>query len=408
MGVLARAALVALAACSAPKDAFDCTSNASCRNGGVTGTCESTGFCSFPDPACPMGSRYGSAAGGLSNQCVGAGSDGGVIGDGNDNALPHALGAWDVTAQLAQSDRRYSFASAVDGNFIYVIGGIAGSTDHADVWFATANPSAIIPTAAISTWTQTTPLPAVRRTFGAAYDAGYLYVFGGRSGATDDTADVLSASVNPDGTIGSWTATTSLPQSIKCQAVASAGQDVYVIGGKHSGMAGALVLHATMSGGTVSAWQLAATLDVTVFDGTALAANGYLYVIGGCTGGSGSTGNGCTQVLDVVEVAKINSDGTLGKFAHTTMLPTPRWPHTAAAGTKKGDLYVLAGKAGAKYADADSLDVVAAHQHADGNVGTWQTMTALPTGNGRTRANAFVIGSYLILLQSDSQVAQIQ
>jgi hypothetical protein len=405
MGVLARASLVALAACSAPKDAFDCTNNASCRNGGVTGTCESTGFCSFPDPSCPMGSRYGSAAGDLSNQCVGAGSDGG-LGDGNDNALPHALGAWDVTAALAATDRRYTFASAVDGNFIYVIGGIAGSTDHSDVWFATANPAAIVPAAAISTWTQTTSLPAVRRTFGGAYNAGYLYVFGGRSGNIADTADVLSAPVNPDGTIGTWSSTTSLPQTIKCEAVASSGQDVYVVGGKHSGTAGALVLHATMSGGTVSAWQPAATLDVTVFNGAAVAANGYLYVIGGCTGGSGASGNGCTQVLDVVEVAKINSDGTLGNFAHTTVLPTPRWHHTAVAATGNGDIYVLDGLYGAKFGQPSTADVIAAHQHGDGTLGPWQMMNAVPNPN--VRAAAYIIGKYLLLLHADSQVAQIQ
>ncbi len=408
MGVLARASLIALAACSAPKDAFDCTSNTSCRNGGVTGTCEPTGFCSFPDPSCPMGSRYGAAAGSLSNQCVGAGSDGGVIGDGNDNALPHALGAWDMTVGMPSTAERYTFASAVDGNFIYVIGGIAGSTGQSGVWFATANPAAIIPTAAIATWTQTTSLPANRWTFAGAYDAGYLYVFGGRTDTNGDTADVLSAPVNADGTVGSWTATTSLPQSIKCEAVASSGPDVYVIGGKHGSSATALVLHATMSGGTISPWQLAATLDVTVFDGTALAANGYLYVIGGCTGGSGSVGNGCTQVLDVIEVAKINSDGTLGKFAHTTALPMPRWHHTAAAATANGDIYVLAGKYGAKYGDGEVLDVVAAHQHADGTVGAWQTMSALPMTGGRIRASASVIGQFLLLLQVDAQVAQIQ
>jgi hypothetical protein len=51
--------------------AFACTSNAQCT-GGTGGTCETAGFCSFADPSCPDGRRFGAQAGSLSSQCVGA------------------------------------------------------------------------------------------------------------------------------------------------------------------------------------------------------------------------------------------------------------------------------------------------------------------------------------------------
>lgn len=50
---------------------FRCSESASCNAGGVLGTCEDTGFCSFPDTTCPSGRRYGEFAGsGFAGGCV--------------------------------------------------------------------------------------------------------------------------------------------------------------------------------------------------------------------------------------------------------------------------------------------------------------------------------------------------
>ena len=40
------------------------------RRGRQRGTCEPTGYCSFPDPFCPSGRRYGQLSGALSGHCV--------------------------------------------------------------------------------------------------------------------------------------------------------------------------------------------------------------------------------------------------------------------------------------------------------------------------------------------------
>ena len=70
--VLAGAALaitcVALA-CVTPSASFGCETSDQCT---VGGTCQPTGWCSFPDPSCATGQRYSDAAGGgLANLCVG-------------------------------------------------------------------------------------------------------------------------------------------------------------------------------------------------------------------------------------------------------------------------------------------------------------------------------------------------
>jgi len=404
MGLLRLAPVLALVACNAPNSAFECTSNASCRNGGITGTCESTGFCSFPDSTCSMGSRYGTGAGGgLAGLCVGTtpNTDGGNIDtpvDGNDNAAPHALGTWGKSANIPSG--RYTFASALNGDYLYVIGGISGTTNHPDVYIATLNPAAVLPTGAVATWATTTALPSDKRTLAATYDSGYLYVFGGRSDSTD-SAEVLSAPVDAQGNVGSWSQQTALPETLRCPLGVSSGHYMYVIGGKHGGTARPNVLRGILSGGTVT-WNLEATLDISVFNGAAVVSNGYLYVIAGCATG----GNPCGGVIDTVEVAKINADGTLGTFQHTTSLPMPRHHHNAAAATANGDIYVVGGKYGPLNSDPDTTDVIAAHQHADGTLGPWTPTSSLI--DPKWRGAAYVDGKFLYYIQSESQVVQIQ
>lgn len=72
LGVTAGLAFaLVLAACSASPGAFTCFSDEECRHAGADGHCEQTGFCSFADPACATGNRYGDYAGdGLGGRCV--------------------------------------------------------------------------------------------------------------------------------------------------------------------------------------------------------------------------------------------------------------------------------------------------------------------------------------------------
>lgn len=63
--------LLGTLACGDQANVFRCSDAASCDANGVAGTCESTGFCSFPDPSCPSGQRYGEFAGsGFAGGCV--------------------------------------------------------------------------------------------------------------------------------------------------------------------------------------------------------------------------------------------------------------------------------------------------------------------------------------------------
>jgi alpha-tubulin suppressor-like RCC1 family protein len=57
---------------------YECASSAACSRDGVQGTCEASGFCSFPDPSCaPTARRYGELADGAhKGRCVDDGAPG--------------------------------------------------------------------------------------------------------------------------------------------------------------------------------------------------------------------------------------------------------------------------------------------------------------------------------------------
>lgn len=64
------AGMLALAGCQ-KVEAFVCAGDGECVDGSRSGTCEESGFCSFPDDGCASGKRFGEwAGGGLAGACV--------------------------------------------------------------------------------------------------------------------------------------------------------------------------------------------------------------------------------------------------------------------------------------------------------------------------------------------------
>lgn len=76
LGRLVAAFALVLAGGCTKLDSFNCLQSSECQNGDVLGSCEPGGVCSFPDPACASGKKYGDLAGELSGLCVGEGGTG--------------------------------------------------------------------------------------------------------------------------------------------------------------------------------------------------------------------------------------------------------------------------------------------------------------------------------------------
>jgi hypothetical protein len=121
---------IGLAGCLRAAD-YRCTSAADC---GMQGTCQPGGHCSFADPSCASGQRFGELSGAAAGQCVGAGGDGGVAdgaidgsGDGSVPGCPNGYGAMSggnaghAYRKLAAADWQTQVnACAADGAKVYL------------------------------------------------------------------------------------------------------------------------------------------------------------------------------------------------------------------------------------------------------------------------------------------------
>ncbi len=191
-------------------------------------------------------------------------------------------------------------------------------------------------------WTTTTPLPQAMTGLraigvpGATSASAFAVVTGGFN-STNNTATVLSNTLNSDGTVGaSWTAiaTNPLPTTLAFHAMAEADDTnslvpvgdrfIYVLGGQVNstdtpgGTSTVYVASVDATTGAVGTWTTSPNaLPQPLLGLSATVHNGYLYVAGGLD----TTGTPVTAVYS----APINSDGTVGKWTTAAnALPTAR------------------------------------------------------------------------------------
>ncbi len=227
----------------------------------------------------------------------------------------------------------------------------------------------------LSSFTTTSPL-LPEGFFGhtAVSVKGYLYRVAGLGSASgvQIANTVYFAPIRLDGSLGAWTQTASLPDSIFFHSATVHGARIYVIGGfRYNFQANALeisnrVFYATVNPeGTLGSWTQTASLPVASFFNSAGSWNGALYVTGGWTG---------EALTNAVYFASVNTDGSLAGWLPTTPLPQAIYTHAMVQ--HQGTLYVIGGAVNAG-TTLQNL-VYYAPINADKTVGTWNTTTALP------------------------------
>ncbi len=180
----------------------------------------------------------------------------------------------------------YMLAATVVGNYLYVVGGATDVALHqptTTVLFAPFNPDGTL-----GDWQSTTSLPAVRARTPAVTLNGYIYLIGGQHGAGDTATDeTLYAQPDPTtGHIAQWqTATSFFPYpTFGHMATAYEGQ-IYVLGGYDisEGKVQAFVHYATPSTttGNITTWEETIPLPNNSLGGAAVAFNGELFALGG-------------------------------------------------------------------------------------------------------------------------------
>jgi N-acetylneuraminic acid mutarotase len=282
------------------------------------------------------------------------------------------LGAWNTESNTFAT-ARFGAASVAYNGYLYILGG----NFESDVQYAP-----IAADGTIGTWNTTSGFSGGRRSHAAAAHNGYMYILGGYGASYFN--DVQYAPINSDGTLGTWNATSSFTQARMGHTAVAHNGYLYIVGGHYTTTYFNDVQYALLnSDGSVGTWSATTSLAVSRSDHTSMVYNGYLYVMGGWTSPGGTS--------NAVLYAQLNNNGTVGTWTSTTNLATGIY--SAAASVYNGYVYVVGGN----IAGATPVDTVQyAPVHADGSVGPWDQTSPFTTAR-RFHATAAANGFLYIL-----------
>lgn len=204
---------------------------------------------------------------------------------------------------------RWGHSCHVIGNYLYVIGGVDGNTYYGDVERAelladgSLGPFQVVPGVTLNT---------ARQAHTSHVIGNYLYVIGGGTAFLSVANTVERAQINPDDTLGTFAVVpgVSLVENRFTHTSHLIGQYLYVVGG-NSGGGGAIksTERATVNGdGSIGTFATVpgAGLVTPRYDHSSQVVGNALYVIGGWSE---------SGLKNSVEQAPVNTDGSIGAFA---------------------------------------------------------------------------------------------
>jgi hypothetical protein len=232
----------------------------------------------------------------------------------------------------------------------------------------------------------------------AAVSGGYIYLAGGCIGDLDcnNAANIVDyAPLNADGSVGTWTTTTSLPADRVYGKMEQAGGTLYYIGGQDDLKAAQSTIYYATPGtdGSISSWATASggigdTAAASPTARTQFGAtvwNDRIYVAGGY-----SDTNTSTNTVFVSPQLSSGGDIAANSWTSSTAFNVPRNGPTAIA--YANNLYILGGH--------DSIEFLSDVQYiqinSDGSLDTsWSYTASLP--RNVSHADGFAANGYMYL-----------
>ena len=239
---------------------------------------------------------------------------------------PSGVSSWTETTPLPAGMSRP--AAATGDGFFYVAGGYTGTQFLDTVYYATHGASGHI-----GTWVQTTDLPLSVISARLAADDGYLYLCGGWVGGNIRIPDCYYSEIQIDGSLGAWNSTEPLPDERYAFGFVALDGFVYAIGGQAQGDVASdnSWYSEIQADGSLGPWQTADPLPMGLSNLFSVEAEGFLYAL---------PARGTAPVA--VYWAEIQPDGSPGPWTATEPIPGPRYTH--AAGAFDGMIFVTGGR----------------------------------------------------------------
>jgi len=268
------------------------------------------------------------------------------------------LGSWsDTSGSFPSSAVRAWGKLEAAGGTLYYIGGqdSTATNEQSTVFYGTPS------SGNISTWTQATNgLPTARTKFGSAVWNNRIYVVGGLDGSAAATTTVyVSPQLNSGGDIGSaWsTASTSFNVARSGLAVVTYANNLYVFGGVDSSgnyLNDSQYAQISTSDGSVGSWTYSTSLPAPLSQAEGFAANGYMYLFGGrSSSGSCRPINLVAPISANTTISSGNNPTGIGEWYETNQrYTTDRYGATAVY--YNGKAYVTGGACASTTAPAVS------------------------------------------------------
>lgn len=287
------------------------------------------------------------------------------------------LGVWALTTAFPTA--RSGHRAEVYNDTLYVMGGFTAKNFGAPT--NAVNYARVNADGTIATWGSTQSFTNARGGFGSAVYNGKIYAFGGISGTTVFT-DVQYAYINTDGTLTAWVATSSYNGAGRRDfGYAVVNGHLYLYGGcfdnfscnAHTANAQYAVIHAD---GTLSPWSDTSLLPQSKFRFGGVAYNGYVYALGGCLS-EPNGGVSCNSETTNSDYTKVDLPGGTTPLASTTSLSSAR--AYAATIAHNGYIYSVGGCTATNCGTVTN-QVIYAAVNSNGTIGAWNTTTVLPAG----------------------------
>lgn len=237
-----------------------------------------------------------------------------------------ACSGWCTTSAYNLPSARSNFSLVAYNGFLYAIGGLDASGNRQSTIYiakigANGEPQLWHPTNADKStwvyWYQDSGLSNTRSSLGAVAYNNRMYIVGGLTGTGTGSpvSTVQIANINPNGTLGSWSSSSSLSSAVYGNDIQVYNDRIYVIGGASS-VGGAprtnIYYSKINSDGSLNSWQSTTSLTSARMQpggNFSVIWGAFLYVSGGCDTVNGS--GYCTNVRSDTQVASINADGSL-------------------------------------------------------------------------------------------------
>lgn len=318
----------------------------------------------------------------------------------NDSGTPASYS--NAANQYTTNQQRLGGSATVLNGYLFMAGGCTGTTDCTTP-AATVSSAPLDANGNVGAWTDQAALPSATGWGKLGAAGGSLYFVGGQNAAgTSQTSVYYSTPSN--GTISSWnTAANGLPLARSKFGFASWNNRLYVVGGQGTGTgctassvcSSIFVSPQLNSGGNISsAWSTSSTSLPVARSGTATVAYANnLYAFGGFDG---------TNYLSDSSYSQLNtSTGDAGSWTYTNSLPKPLTQADAVAAN--GYIYLVGGRNTATTCDPSTLlaPVSANTTIASGNnptgVGEWSATNQRYTGSRYGAAAAYNDGKLYVL-----------